>query len=109
MQPTISQAMTDLRTVFGKLIAGFGPKAGRWNEPDCDRNLQPWRKPSAKSARASLSCFQRCSLWQARLVKAFGNIGQSIRGWAAVKRGDLGFFEFSGMNADELDDWLKKV
>jgi phage-related minor tail protein len=43
-----------------------------------------------------------------KVVKAFGNIGQSIRGWAAVKRGDLGFFEFSGMNADELDDWLKK-
>ena len=44
----------------------------------------------------------------AELAKGFSNIVQSFAGWAAVKRGDLGFFEFATMNAQDLAKWLEE-
>ena len=44
----------------------------------------------------------------ADLASGFSNIVQSFAGWAAVKRGDLGFFEFATMNAQDLAKWLEE-
>ena len=44
----------------------------------------------------------------ADLAKGFSNIVQSFAGWAAVNRGDLGFFEFATMNAQDLAKWLEE-
>jgi tape measure domain-containing protein len=41
-------------------------------------------------------------------ANAIANLVQSTAGWAAVGRGDLGFFEFATMNSKELSDWLQK-
>lgn len=41
-------------------------------------------------------------------VKAIADLIQSTAGWAAVGRGDLGFFEFATMNAEDLAEWLEK-
>ena len=106
MQPTISQAMTDLRTVFGKLIADSDQAAGGTNQIATE--ISNLAKTIGEEREGIIELLSTMFFMAGKVVKAFGNIGQSIRGWAAVKRGDLGFFEFSGMNADELDDWLKK-
>ena len=106
MQPTISQAMTDLRTVFGKLIADSDQAAGGTNQIATE--ISNLAKTIGEEREGIIELLSTMFSMAGKVVKAFGNIGQSIRGWSAVKRGDLGFFEFSGMNADELDDWLKK-
>ena len=106
MQPTISQAMTDLRTVFGKLIADSDKAGGGTNKIAIE--ISNLAKTIGEEREGIIELLSTMFFMAGKVVKAFGNIGQSIRGWAAVKRGDLGFFEFSGMNADELDDWLKK-
>lgn len=43
-----------------------------------------------------------------KLVGAVGNIIQSGAGWKAVANGDLSFFEFATMDAEELHQWLEK-
>ncbi|MFA5407424.1 MAG: hypothetical protein WC343_01475, partial [Bacilli bacterium] len=106
MQPTISQAMTDLRTVFGRLIADSDKAGGGTNQIAIE--ISNLAKTIGEEREGIIELLSTMFSMAGKVVKAFGNIGQSIRGWSAVKRGDLGFFEFSGMNADELDDWLKK-
>ena len=106
MQPTIQQAMTDLKTVFGRLVS------------DSDRSAEGTKSIAGEIANLAqtidqnrsgiVELFTQIISLAARATKAIGNIGQSLQGWAAVKSGRLDFFEFATMNAEELNAWLKK-
>ena len=106
MQPTIQQAMTDLKTVFGRLVS------------DSDRSAEGTKSIAGEIANLAqtidqnrsgiVELFTQIISLAARATKAIGNIGQSHQGWAAVKSGRLDFFEFATMNAEELNAWLKK-
>ena len=105
MQTTIAQAMTDLRTVFGKLVSDSDKAAGSTNQ--IAQEISNIAKTIDANREGIIELFATMLSLANRVVKALANIGQSFRGWSAVKSGQLDFLDFAGMNAEDLDAWLK--
>ena len=105
MQTTIAQAMTDLRTVFGKLVSDSDKAAGSTNQ--IAQEISNIAKTIDANREGIIDLFATMLSLANRVVKALANIGQSFRGWSAVKSGQLDFLDFAGMNAEDLDAWLK--
>jgi hypothetical protein len=106
MQPTISQAMTDLKTVFGRLVSDSNTAAG--GTKSVADEIAKLAETIDTNRSGIIELFTQIISLAARGAKAIGNIGQSLQGWAAVKSGQLGLFEFATMNAEDLNEWLKK-
>lgn len=106
MQPTIAQAMTDLQTVFGRLVSDANKGAdGTRSVADEIRKLA---ETIDQNRSGIIELFTLMLSLASKVVKAMGNIGQSIRGWGAVGRGQLGILDFATMNAEDLSKWLEK-
>lgn len=106
MQPTISQAMTDLKTVFGRLVSDTNK--GAEGTKSVAEEIAKLAQTIDQNRSGIIELFTQIISLATKATKAIGNIGQSIQGWAAVKSGRLSFFEFATMNAKELNGWLKK-
>jgi len=106
MEPTISQAMTDLKTVFGRLVSDANKSAE--GTKSVAEEIGKLAQTIDQNRSGIIELFTTVLSLASKVVKALGNIGQSIRGWAAWKRGDLDFFEFATMNAEDLGKWLEK-
>jgi len=106
MQPTIQQAMTDLKTVFGRLVSDTNK--GAEGTKSVAEEIAKLAATIDQNRSGIIELFTQIISLATKATKAIGNIGQSIQGWAAVKSGRLSFFEFATMNAAELNDWLKK-
>lgn len=106
MQPTISQAMTDLQTVFGRLVSDSNKSADGTNS--VAQEIKKLAETIDTNRTGIIELFTTIISMSSKAVKAVANIGQSLQGWAAVKRGQLGFFEYATMNAEDLAEWLKK-
>jgi len=106
MQPTIQQAMTDLKTVFGRLVSDTNK--GAEGTKSVAEEIAKLAATIDQNRSGIIELFTQIISLATKATKAIGNIGQSIQGWAAVKSGRLSFFEFAAMNAEELNGWLKK-
>jgi lambda family phage tail tape measure protein len=106
MQPTISQAMTDLQTVFGRLVSDANKGAD--GTKSVAEEIKKLAETIDQNRSGIIELFTVMIRLASQLTKALGNIGQSIRGWAAVGRGQLGIFDFATMNAEDLSKWLEK-
>ena len=106
MQPTIQQAMTDLKTVFGRLVS-YSDRSAEGTKSIAGE-IANLAQTIDQNRSGIVELFTQIISLAARATKAIGNIGQSLQGWAAVKSGRLDFFEFATMNAEELNAWLKK-
>jgi tape measure domain-containing protein len=106
MQPTIAQAMTDLRTVFGKLVSDSNKGAD--GTKSVAEEITKLAKTIDENRQGIIELFVQIISLAGKAAKAIGNIGQSIQGWAAVKAGRLSFLDFARMNAEELAAWLKE-
>ncbi len=106
MQPTIAQAMTDLRTVFGKLVSDSNKGAD--GTKSVAEEITKLAKTIDDNRQGIIELFVQIISLASKAARAVGNIGQSIQGWAAVKAGRLSFLDFARMNAEELAAWLKE-
>jgi uncharacterized small protein (DUF1192 family) len=106
MQPTISQAMTDLRTVFGKLLSDSNKSAEGTKSVAAE--IRKLAETIDTNRNGIIELFAQIISLATKAATAVGNIGQSMQGWAAVNRGDLNFFKFATMGAKELQEWLAK-
>ena len=106
MQPTIQQAMTDLKTVFGRLVSDTNK--GAEGTKSIAQEIARLAETIDQNRSGIIELFTQIISLATKATKAIGNIGQSLQGWAAVKSGRLSFFEFATMNAEELNGWLKK-
>jgi tape measure domain-containing protein len=106
MQPTIAQAMTDLRTVFGKLVSDSNKGAD--GTKSVAEEIAKLAKTIDDNRQGIIELFVQIISLASKAARAVGNIGQSIQGWAAVKAGRLSFLDFARMNAEELAAWLKE-
>lgn len=106
MEPTISQTMTDLKTVFGRLVSDANKSAE--GTKSVAEEIGKLAQTIDQNRSGIIELFTTVLSLASKVVKTLGNIGQSIRGWAAWKRGDLDFFEFAAMNAEDLGKWLEK-
>jgi tape measure domain-containing protein len=106
MEPTISQAMTDLSTVFGKLVSDSNKGAS--GTKSVAEEISKLAKTIDDNRAGIIELFVQIISIAGKAAKAIGNIGQSIQGWAAVKEGRLGFLEFARMGAEDLRLWLEK-
>lgn len=104
MEPTISQAMTDLTTVFGKLVSDSNK--GATGTRSVAAEIKKLADTIDRHREGIIELFVRIISLAGKAASALGNIGQSFRGWAAVKEGRLSFTKFAGMNADDLKVWL---
>lgn len=104
MEPTIAQAMTNLKTVFGKLLSDSNKSAE--GTKSVATEIQKLAETIEQNKPGIIELFTQIIALAGKAARAIGNIGQSFTGWAAVKRGDLGIGEFALMGPDDLKKWL---
>lgn len=104
MEPTIAQAMTNLKTVFGKLLSESNKSAE--GTKSVATEIMKLAETIEQNKPGIIELFTQIITLAGKAATAIGNIGQSMQGWAAVKRGDLGFGEFALMGPEDLKKWL---
>lgn len=104
MEPTIDQAMTNLKTVFGRLLSDSNKSAE--GTKSVANEIQRLAETIEQNKDGIISLFIEIISLAGKAARAIGNIGQSLQGWASVKRGDLGIGEFATMGSDDLKKWL---
>ena len=106
METTISQAITDLETVFGRLVSDSNKSAEGTKSVAIEiKNLA---ETIDQNREGIIELFSTIISLSTDAVRALANIGQSLQGWAAVKSGRLSLFEFATMGPDDLKKWLKE-
>lgn len=105
IEATIGQAMTNLRTVIGSLVSDTNTAAGSTNK--IAYGIENIATTIDQNRDGIIELFSTMLSIANGVVGATANIGRSIAGWSAVKRGDLGFMEFARMNPEELAAWMK--
>jgi len=104
MQPTIDQAMTNLKTVFGRLLSDSN-KSAEGTKSVADE-IMKLAQTIEQNKPGIIELFSEIISLAGKAAKAIGNIGQSLQGWGAVKRGELGIGEFATMGPADLKKWL---
>jgi tape measure domain-containing protein len=104
MQPTIDQAMTNLKTVFGRLLSDSNKSAE--GTKSVAEEIMKLADTIEKNKPGIIELFTQIISLAGKAAVAISNIGQSFAGWAAVKKGDLGFMDFATMGPDDLKKWL---
>lgn len=104
MEPTIDQAMTNLKTVFGKLLSDSNKSAE--GTKSVANEIMKLADTIEANKPGIIELFTEIISLAGKAARAIGNIGQSLQGWAAVKRGELGFGEFALMGPDDLKKWI---
>lgn len=104
MQPTIDQAMTNLRTVFGRLLSDSNKSAE--GTKSVANEIMKLAETIEQNKPGIIELFTEIISLAGKAARAIGNIGQSLQGWGAVKRGDLGIGEFATMGPADLKKWL---
>lgn len=104
MQPTIDQAMTNLKTVFGRLLSDSNKSAE--GTKSVAEEIMKLADTIEQNKPGIIELFTEIIALAGKAARAIGNIGQSLQGWTAVKRGDLGIGEFATMGPDDLKKWL---
>lgn len=104
MQPTIDQAMTNLKTVFGRLLSDSNKSAE--GTKSVAEEIMKLADTIEKNKPGIIELFTQIISLAGKAAVAISNIGQSFQGWAAVKKGDLGFLDFATMGPDDLKKWL---
>lgn len=104
MQPTIDQAMTNLKTVFGRLLSDSNKSAE--GTKSVAEEIMKLADTIEQNKPGIIELFTEIISLAGKAARAIGNIGQSLQGWTAVKRGDLGIGEFATMGPADLKKWL---
>jgi len=104
MQPTIDQAMTNLKTVFGRLLSDSNKSAE--GTKSVANEIMKLADTIEQNKPGIIELFTEIISLAGKAARAIGNIGQSLQGWTAVKRGDLGIGEFATMGPADLKKWL---
>jgi hypothetical protein len=104
MQPTIDQAMTNLKTVFGRLLSDSNKSAE--GTKSVAEEIMKLADTIEQNKPGIIELFTEIISLAGKAARAIGNIGQSLQGWGAVKRGELGIGEFATMGPDDLKKWL---
>jgi len=106
MEPTIDQAMTNLKTVFGRLLSDSNKSAE--GTKSVAEEIMKLADTIEKNKPGIIELFTEIIALAGKAARAIGNIGQSLQGWAAVRKGDLGFMDFATMGPDDLKKWLSE-
>lgn len=106
MPVTTARAMTALDNVYKNIIDGANKGAD--GTTSISESIIDLARTIDQNKEGIISLFSAIISAAASTVGAMANIGQSLAGWSAVGRGDLSFFSFATMNAQELNAWLKK-
>jgi len=104
MQPTIDQAMTNLKTVFGRLLSDSNKSAE--GTKSVAEEIMKLADTIEQNKPGIIELFTEIISLAGKAARAIGNIGQSLQGWGAVKRGELGIGEFATMGPEDLKKWL---
>ena len=104
--PTVERALTMLGNSFKRIVDESNRASG--GTESIAQSVMDLAQTIDQHRDGIIALFTRMINLAAKTVGALGNIGQSFAGWDAVFDGDLSFFEFATMNAQELDQWLKK-
>lgn len=101
---TIKQAMNDLQEVWKRII-GDSNKVSGATRSIADA-ISDFAKTIDDNKAGIIAFFVKMIDLSSKAARTIGNIGQSFEGWAGVKTGEIGFFDFAMMNPEELRDTL---
>lgn len=106
MPITIGRAMTMVENSFGKVINETNKAAdGTSGVANAIKELAQ----TIEQNKASLGdLFTGMVDGASELVKGIVRIGELFAGWEAVKEGNLKFWDYMNMGAEEQHEWLKK-
>ncbi len=106
MQPTIAQAMTDLKTVFGRLVSDSNTAAG--GTKSVAGEIQNLSTVIDQNREGIIELFTGIISLAAQAVRLVGKLGREIQLWQGMKRGQLGLWDYLSMEDKEIDAWIKK-
>ncbi|SDO95936.1 tape measure protein [Desulforhopalus singaporensis] len=103
---TVERATTYLGNVWESIIDGANDTSGATGS--IAQSIKDLADTVEENKDGIISLFSNLIDASAWVIGAIANIAKSFEGWAAVVDGELGFFEFATMNAEELAVWLEK-
>lgn len=106
MPLSISRAVEQVKNAFGKVISEANSAAdGTKGVAQAIKEMADIIEQNKDGLGSLFTGMIDGATW---LTKHLANIGNSFAGWKAAQEGNLDFWDYATMNAEELNGWLKK-